>query len=852
MNRPIGLTQMEAFQLQKKFGKNQISETEKMSLWPKIARIIKEPMLVLLVVIALIYLIIGNVTEGLMLSVSALFVVGISLYQEQRSEKALASLRNLSSPRALVIRDSVEQRISATELVPGDLVLLNEGDRVPADGSVLSPSTLQVDESLLNGESVPVPKILNNITLNSEPLKLKVFASTLVAAGQAMMQVTQTGDNTEVGKIGKNLGKIQSRDDTSLSKEIQVLVRWFALIGFAVSLAVVVLYGIKTNHWLQAILIGLATEMALLPEEFPVVLAVFLALGAWRLSKVKVLIRNPRATERLGAITVLCVDKTGTLTQNRMRLAAVASGADPAAMAFNESVKPSAEVLALIQYAALASQPNAVDPMEKELQRISETKNSDFSKSDNTIFQTQLVRQYPLSSTLFAMTNFWKNSDNSYIAASKGSPEAIAKLCRLEPRELQKIETQTREMALRGYRVLGVAQASQSNQLAPENQSGFAFKWLGLLGFEDPLRKEVPAAVQLCQRAGIRVLMMTGDHPATALEVAKQAGINTTGGVTLGNDFELFDNATAHEKIVKSSIFARMNPIQKLRLVELLKGSGYIIAMTGDGVNDAPSLKAANVGISMGMRGTDVAKEASDIVLLDDNFASIVAGVKRGRSIFSNIKNAITYIISIHVPIAGLAALPVLFDWPLILMPAHIVFLELIIDPVCSLMFEAQDLDDEIMSLPPRRLNSNLLSPLDMLRSFLQGVLVLIFTGMAFWIAFKKFNQEEALARTFTFAILVTCNLGLIFSDLGGGSKNQMRNVFKKPNNRYIAFTILVALFAVTQIRWLGQLFHFEPMNMIQIVMCIAFGITTFLVVSFWNYVSKKRTSIAPKILVTR
>lgn len=823
-----GLTESEASKRLLEHGCNELLKAKSEGFLARSLKVVKEPMILLLLATGSIYFAMGDLTESIMLGLSIFVVIGISLYQERKSEKALAALRELSSPRALVIRDGKETRMQASALVPGDLVVLNEGDRVPADGILLQASNLSIDESLLTGESFPASKLAASDQIADAQ---RVFSSTLVVTGTAYFRVTHTGMQTEVGKIGKSLLEVEPAE-LNLTKEIRQMVRLFAWSGGIVCIAIVIIYGFMSGAWTQALLIGLSTQLSLLPEEFPVVLTIFLAMGAWRLSRINVLIRKPSSIERIGAITALCVDKTGTLTENRMTVAALGRNAIISDLTTDTNINLNPDLQEILEVAALASKRDPFDPMERAIWR---TLNQSQWGQKRLHTDWQLVHEYPLSHQLLAMTIVWKTETSQFVA-TKGAPEAVADLCRLNPSQRNDFIKMASEMAARGLRVLGIAKAQVQNADLPADQSGFNYSCLGLIGFEDPLRKEVPNAVQLCRTAGIRVIMMTGDYPQTALIIASKAGLDTSAPTLTGQDLQKLNDSELTEKLKNTHVFARMVPEQKLRIVKNLKLLGHVVAMTGDGVNDAPSLKQADVGIAMGKRGTDVAREASDIVLLDDNFASIVSGVERGRMIFSNIRKAMSYIVSIHVPIAGLAILPVILNWPLMLLPIHIVFLELIIDPACSLMFESLPAQKGVMKVPPRSLKTRLFSSRDLIRSFLQGLFVLATISVVLWYEIGVVHDEPERARAFAFSILVMCNLGLIFADMSGGSLHQLFEIFKKLSNALILAGVLSILAIVTQVEAISTLFHFGTLNLTELAVASLIALCVFIIINLWNW----------------
>lgn len=842
------LTEDQAAEKLSKFGLNELPQSKKENFWVRSAKLLKEPMLLLLILGCSVYLIMGDLTDGLMLGSFVFVVLGISIYQEHKSSRALDALRELSSPRALVLRNGIQKRIPATQLVPGDLIVLREGDRVPADGVIFQSTNLSIDESLLTGESFPAKKIQLEKEIVDQPTEslenqFKVFSSTLVVTGTALARVLKTGIDTEVGKIGKSLQEIVP-EELNLTKEIRQVVRLLAWTGSIISLSIILLFGFAHNDWLQAFLLGLATELSLLPEELPVVLTIFLALGAWRLSKVQVLIRRPASIERLGAVTVLCVDKTGTLTQNQMTVAAINNSLSTREINSEIANDLEEDFHGVAEFGVLSSHRDPFDPMEKAIRRMVEEGKWGI---DHLHRDWELVRDYPLSNKLLAMSCVWKDPrSDSYVIAAKGAPEAILDLCHIEQSRALQISSSIIEMAGRGLRVLGVARATFSKQQLPSNQHEFEFQWLGLIGLEDPLRPEVPSAVERCRTAGIRVIMMTGDYPETALKVAHRAGIDTVNALITGAEVSSLSDQELTERLKSAHIFARMIPEQKLRIVKILKAMGHVVAMTGDGVNDAPSLKWADVGIAMGSRGTDVAREASDIVLTDDNFASIVSGVERGRLIFINIKKTMSYIVSIHVPIAGLAIFPVIFNWPIILMPVHIVFLQLVIDPACSLLFESQTSEEGVMRLKPRPLNKRLFSFKDLLHSTLQGVLVFSVVTVVLLFSFHINKETPERTRTFAFTVLAMSNLGLIFASMSNGSIHQMARIFNKRSNWFVVLAVTLGLIIITQISEVRSLFHFGYLQPIEFVTSIGISMLLFIFISLWNWVLMKRIRPAP------
>ena len=718
----MGLSEEEAARRLADEGPNELPSAKKRGLFHIALEVIREPMFMLLIACGSLYLLLGDVKEALLLLGFVFVVAGITFFQERKTERALEALRDLSSPRALVIRSGEKKRIAGREVVRGDLLVLSEGDRVPADSILLFSTSLSVDESLLTGESVSVskgpaegPMDLGRPGGDNTPF---LFSGTLVVQGQGIAEVRATGSSTEMGKIGKAL-QVLEVESTPLQRQTGKLVRLFAFIGLGMCSAMVLVFGLTRGDWLKGLLAGLTLGMAMLPEEFPVVLTIFLALGAWRLSQHHVLTRRIPAVETLGATTALCVDKTGTLTLNQMSVADLCVGDEVLEIDSKEARLPET-FHSIVEFAILASPADPFDPMEKAMKELGERT---LANTEHLHSGWELQREYPLSRELLTMSRVWRSPDRlEFIIAAKGAPEAIADLCHLSESERSVLARRIGVLAEKGRRVLGVARATfQDKGFLPEIQHDFDFEFLGLLGLADPVRPGVSEAIAECTKAGIRVIMITGDYPGTAQSIAREIGLQNASEVISGPVLDAMSDEVLADRVKTVNLFARMVPEQKLRLVQALKANGEVVAMTGDGVNDAPALKAAHIGVAMGSRGTDVAREAGSIVLLDDAFESIVKGVRTGRRIFNNLKKAMLYIFVVHVPIAGLSLVPVLLGWPLMLLPVHIVFLELIIDPACTVVFEAEREESGVMSRPPRRLSDSLFGARSLVVGLIQG-----------------------------------------------------------------------------------------------------------------------------------
>ncbi len=826
-----GLSEAVAAERLKADGYNELPSSKRRSTLAIALEVVREPMFLLLVACGAIYLLLGDKEEALMLLGFVGVVMGITLYQERKTERALEALRDLSSPRASVVREGQQRRIPGREVVRGDLLIVREGDRVAADALLIDATNLSVDESLLTGESVPVRKAALEEPTSSGKLgrpggddSASIFSGTLVVQGQGFAEVQAIGAQTEIGKIGKSLRTVEP-EETLLQQETGRLVKRLALWGLGLCVLVVVVYGLTRGNWLQGVLAGITLAMAMLPEEFPVVLTIFLALGAWRISRSRVLTRRVPAIETLGSATVLCTDKTGTLTLNQMvvaRLQAKDTICEPRAL--GKQPLPEA-VHDLVEFGILASQRDPFDPMEKAIHQVG----SQFLLNTEHLHQDwELVREYPLSRRLLALSHVWRSKrGEDYVIAAKGAPEAIADMCHFTREQTAELAASVEAMAQDGLRVLGVARSRFQQRELPTQQHDFAFEFLGLLGLADPVRPAVPQAIRECHEAGIRVVMITGDYPGTALNIAKQAGL-PAGRVMTGPELDELTDAMLQYQIRKVNIFARVVPEQKLRIVQALKANGEVVAMTGDGVNDAPALKAAHIGIAMGGRGTDVARECASLVLLDDDFSSIVQAVRLGRRIFDNIRKAIAYIFAIHVPIAGMSLIPVLFNWPLVLMPVHILFLELIIDPACSTIFEAEREEADVMRRLPRDRKEPLFSRGHVVYSVLQGVMVLAVV-LAVFEAARWRGLSEAEARAQCYVTLIIANLGLILTN-----RSRTRTIIAtlKTPNRALWLVLggaTVFLGLVLTVPFLREVFRFAALSPLDLAMCLATGVFSIL-----------------------
>jgi Ca2+-transporting ATPase len=710
-----------------------------------------QPMVLLLLACTLLYALLGSVGDSVVLSLSIVAVAGISIYQELRTQRVLEALRDLASPRSTVVRDGVAQRIASQELVEGDRLIVQEGDRLACDARLVEVHSMRVDESLLTGESVPVDKTAASDT----EAQAQLHAGTLVVQGDGVAVVTATGVRTTLGRIGGSIASLPLRS-SRLQGELKRVVRGVALLAVVTCLLAAASFALRQGSWTAGLLVGLTLAMSIVPEEFAVVWTVMLALGAWRLAQVHVLTRQPQAIEALGTTTVLCVDKTGTLTCNRMEVVALHDGehvwqrdADGAPGGFG----------GLLGVAALASVREGLEPMDKAIFRLlPETTNADvvLQRRDGVLPGRPFVLQAWRSAGAPRMT-----------VAIKGAPEAVLARCSDGPVRLRQLEAQALRWAEQGLRVIAVACVHCADgDVLP--QAGF--EAAGLIGFQDPLRDDVRAALQECRGAGVRVVMITGDAPATAQAIARAAGLvgeeTSPATVLTGQQLDALDQSRFEAAVTRSAVFARVTPAQKLRIVQALQRHGEVVAMTGDGVNDGPALRAADIGVAMGERGTDVAREAAALVLLDDRFGSLVDAVRAGRRLFANLQKAMGYLFAVHVPIVGLSLLP-LAGGPVLLLPVHVVLFELIIDPACSLVFEAEPLAADGMRKPPRPPDAPLFSRAAVVQALSVGALALLAVVLVQWLGHAVGLSDEAL-RLAGLATIVAGNLAMLQWFRGG------------------------------------------------------------------------------------
>jgi Ca2+-transporting ATPase len=821
-----GLSSTEAALRLRTIGRNSLPSSKPKNFLAIAFSVVKEPMFILLVGCGTLYIVMGDLQEGIMLLGFVFVIMGIEFFQEKKTEKALDALKDMASPRALVIRDGIEKRIAGCEVVTDDIIILQEGDRIPADATVMQSVNLLSDESLLTGEPVPVRKNdwngSDKITQPGGDDLPFVFSGTMIVQGNGLALVTGTGINTEIGKIGKALEGVKE-ETTRLKKEMGSLVKKITIVAALLCILVIVGFTLTRGSLVNGFLAGITLAMAILPEEFPVILTVFMALGAWRMSKKKVLTRKPSAIETLGTATVLCTDKTGTLTGNRMTVTSLYNGKEFLKVSKDDDLNP--EFHEIIEFGILSSQINPFDPMEKAITGIGDL----YLKGTEHIHSNwEMLKEYPLSRELLAMSRVYTSKGTQEkIIAAKGAPEAIFDLCHIDESSKNLFSKAVEKLAAEGLRVIGVAKGKINGSGLPEIQHDFNFDFIGLIGLSDPIRANVKQAIDECRTAGIRVIMITGDYPVTAKHIAMEIGLENPDMCITGLELKEMSEEDLCERIRSVNVFARVVPEQKLKIVNALKKNNEIVAMTGDGINDAPALKSANIGIAMGEKGTDVAREASSLVLMDDNFSSIVGAIKMGRRIFDNLQKAFGYIFAIHVPIAGLSLIPVLIgDFPLILWPVHIVFLELIIDPACSIIFEAEAEEPNIMNRPPKKIDEPFFGFRKILLSCLQGVGILAVT-LAIYLIGLHFRYEAGSVRAMAYTTLIVSNIAVILTN-----RSWTDSIFKiiATPNKAVLWVVGGAVFfliLILNVKFFLDLFQFQRLSFINIMVCVMAGIFT-------------------------
>lgn len=801
-----GLSQDQIPLLQQQYGKNIFEASKQFRLFRVLKDILLEPMFLLLVIASCLYFILGDKNEGIMMAIAIIIVTTISIYQEVKSSLALKSLQQYTEPRITVIRGGKEEIIMTEELVPGDVLLLAEGMKVPADAVIITSNDLAINESIITGESLPVEK-------NNAERKNKLYQGSTINSGKCTARVTETGKNTVLGKIGKSVSEYHA-SKTLLQAHVNRFVNRFALFGFAAFLVIFIINYYHYGAFVTSLLFALTLAMSVIPEEIPVAFSSFMALGAYKMSKLGIISRQPQVIENLGAVTTLCLDKTGTLTENRMVLKSIYNYEGDVLIDISDnSFLKNDEVLF---YGTLASEAAPFDPMEKAILEANRKYNKDISLTG-----FQMAYEYPLEGRPPMMTHIYKKEE-TYTAAAKGAAERIMKICNLDSRNREKIQQQLIKLANNGYRVIAVCKALQPDHHFPKSQEEFAWNFVGLLALYDPPKKNITAVLKKISAAKIKLKILTGDYHETAMNIAGLAGIENYHKAVSGEDIMNMDDSQLKETIEHCNVFARMFPDAKVKVVNALKQHGEIVAMTGDGVNDGPALKLADVGIAMGNKGTETARIASDLVLTDDNLERIATAIGEGRKIFSNLMKALRYIISIHIPIILTASLPVILGWkyPNIFTPVHVIFLELIMGPTCSIFFEREPVEKNLMLLPPRNRAIRLFSVDELLVSIVQGLIITAGVLTLYFVFMQRHSIGET--RTIVFTTIISANVFLTFAD-----RSFTENIFQTiryKNNLAAVVVIISSLFLASLhlVPAVRNLFQLAQVTLSEFMLCLA------------------------------
>jgi Ca2+-transporting ATPase len=818
----VGLTDTEVIASREEFGNNEQIQKQKHKWWLTLFDALKEPMLAVLIAVAIIYFILGENSEAYFMLVAIVVVSGISFYQDNRSRKALDALEKLNEPLSTVLRNGTAIKIPTRDIVINDLVIAEEGNTINADGEIVHSNDFSVNESSLTGEAYAVFK--------SEKTEAKnVFSGTLVASGLAVYKTTKIGSDTEIGKLGSAILNIKE-EATPLQIQIEKFVKGMAIIGILIFLLVWGIYFWRTQDLLNSLLKGLTLAMSILPEEIPVAFTTFMALGSWRLMQEGVIVKKIRTVETLGGATVICADKTGTLTENKMKLQSVYAFNSKELYKKDNWKNPDAQKV--IEIAMWASEPVPFDPMEKTLHRAYKaTTDSDNRRS------FLMVHEYPLDGKPPMMTHVFQNEKNSRIIAAKGSPETIIKVSKLNSDEKKTIYKKIEDLASKGYRILGVAYSDYSEKKFPLNQQELPFHFVGLVVFHDPPKGNIQHVIKQFYEAGIQVKVVTGDNSTTTKAIAAMAGIKNADNIMEGEAIMQLDEVKRLQSIHNSTLLTRMFPEAKLAVVNALKKDKQVVAMIGDGVNDGPALKAAHIGIAMGKKGTEIAKTAADIILVDDDLSKMIVAVAAGRRIYTNLKKAVQYIVSIHIPIILTVSLPLFFGWiyPDIFTPVHVIFLELVMGPMCSIVYENEPAEKNSMQQRPRQLGSTFLSLKEMGVSIIQGLAITLGILFVYQITVRNGGSEN-LTRTMVFTTLVFSNI--ILSLVNRSFYYSVFTSLKNKNNMMVFANsaTLLMLVLIIYINPIANFFDVLPLQLHQIGICIAVSAVSVLWIEIWKW----------------
>ena len=820
-----GLTEDELKQSRMQFGYNDMGTTAKNTWLEMLVNIFKEPMLILLIVVSLIYLVIGDYGEAIFMLSAIVVVSGISFYQDNRSRKALEELEKLSEPLSTVIRNAKAIKIPTHEIAVGDLCITEEGKMINADGTIIHSNDFSVNESALTGESFSVFK--DNGSEDN-----KVYSGTITVSGLAVFKVEKIGKQTRIGNIGESILTIKE-ESSPLQIQIRRFVKLMAIIGIIVFLMICVISFYHTRNLTASLLNGLTLAMSILPEEIPVAFTTFMALGAWKLMRDGIIIKRSSVVETLGSTTVICTDKTGTITENSMRLKLLYDF--KATQTFDEHAFADTALQELITYAMWSSEPVPFDPMEKTLHEVYEKTQHDVRR-DYTLF-----REYPLEGKPPMMTHLFENSKKQRIIAAKGAPEAILNVSRIPDEKKNEVISLVKDFGKQGYRTLGVARCYFERNDFPLRQQDFEFEFLGLVVFHDPPKAGIKNVFRQIYDAGIQVKVITGDNADTANAIALQAGIINNAGAVNGNDLMQLSDKELQNISERSTLFTRMFPADKLAVVNALKSKNEIVAMLGDGVNDAPALKAAHIGVAMGNKGTEIAKASASLVITNDDLEKLIIGIAAGRRIYANIKKAVQYIISIHIPIILTVSLPLFLGWifPQVFTPVHVIFLELVMGPTCSIVYENEPIEKNAMKQPPRLITDTFLNWRELTVSIIQGLVITIGVLFVYQFTVSSGGNEEK-TRGMVFTTLIFANILLSFAN-----RSFFYSIFESLKNRnlllnVITVAILVLLFAILYIKPISRFFKVSALSIPELGITLLVAMVSVLWFEVYKLVKRK------------
>jgi Ca2+-transporting ATPase len=806
-----GLTTKQVELARQEFGQNKLSHKKEFTFLKTLVRILKDPMLVLLMVASIIYFISNKIGDGIFMAAAIIFQTSISLFQYSKSKNAIDKLKDLSQPHSKVIRNGKIEAIKSEDIVIGDSLLAEEGTLISADGIIFHSNDFSVNESILTGESFAVLK-------DKDSDDNKVYSGTTVASGLAIVTITAIGNETKLGKIGTSLESI-TEEKTPLENQIANFVKKMAIAGALVFVIVWAINFYHTLNLLKSLLLSLTLAMSILPEEIPVAFTTFMALGAWRLMKHGIIVKQMKTVETLGSATVICTDKTGTITENKMSLAKLYLLKSNKTVELNEELDDDEKEL--LQLAMFASEPHPFDPMEVALHQSYIAKHKNDCRSNYT-----LVHEYPLEGKPPMMTHVFEHNNGNKIIAAKGAPEALVQVSNLTSQESKQIQSAIQELAQEGYRVLGVGFSDFDSETYPEKQQELPFVFKGIVAFYDPPKHNIKQVLNDFYKAGISVKIITGDNAATTTSIAKQVEFKGFDKTITGDELMLLDDASLKSCVMEKAIFTRMFPEAKLKIINALKANHQIVAMTGDGVNDGPALKAAHIGIAMGKKGTEIAKQAASLILLEDDLSKMVDAVAMGRKIYANLKKAIQYIISIHIPIILTVFIPLALGWiyPNIFLPIHVIFLEIIMGPTCSIIYENEPIEKNTMQLKPKKLTHTFFSWKELSLSIIQGLIITVGTLSVYQYAVSN-AYNERLTRTMVFTVLIVANIFLTL--INRSFHYSILTTLKYKNNLVplIIFITIALLSIILFVAPLTNFFEFESLSLQQLLTCIAIGL---------------------------